>query len=316
MVKSNYMEFELTPEITNDIIFAMEDQSGHFLYDSEGCLCVPANEADEAWGGELSDSNDDQRFYEIPLWDSVSGFRMMDRFVAQLRNPVVREELRDALSSGHGVFRSFKNILKAWPEIERQWFLFKDRYMHAVVLEWYNGLRDSWGLERIGPEPEETEDIVSQDFSFLELQADDAGSADVLLASFAREIATEYPVELADALMHLWQRIRGTDDGSERILAAETADGEIVGVSISSPFPEGSFLTAQLSIILVFPEYRGMGIGKELLERTVQLWAGKGYRWLVCASPLVPVTFAPVLQRAGFQEKGHVSVLDLTADSM
>ncbi len=307
------MEFELTPEITDDIIFAMEDQSGHYLYDSEGCACVNADEAASSAGEESADAIDDQRFYPIPVWDSVSGFRMMDRFVAQLRNPVVREELRTALSAGHGVFRSFKNILKAYPEIERQWFVFKERYMCAIVLEWYNGLRDSWGLERIGLEPEETEDIVSQDFSFRDVSAEDSGPVDILLASFEREAAAEYPAELADAIMLLWQRL--VDDGGEgeAVLAAETAEGEIVGAALSSPFPADSFLTAQLSLVYVFPEFRGMGIGKELLERTVRLWSDKGYRWLLCASPLVPSTFAPVLHRAGFEEKGHLSVLDLAS---
>ncbi|HOC30157.1 MAG TPA: GNAT family N-acetyltransferase, partial [Treponemataceae bacterium] len=85
------------------------------------------------------------------------------------------------------------------------------------------------------------------------------------------------------------------------------------GAALSSPFPADSFLTAQLSLVYVFPEFRGMGIGKELLERTVRLWSDKGYRWLLCASPLVPSTFAPVLHRAGFEEKGHLSVLDLAS---
>jgi len=126
------MEFDLTPEITDEIIFAMEDQTGHFLYDSAECRCVSVREESD---------EDDDRYFAIPVWDSVSGFRMMDRFAAQLRNPVVREELRSALSAGHGVFRNFKNILRGHPEVERLWYQFKERELRRIVFDWYNSLR-------------------------------------------------------------------------------------------------------------------------------------------------------------------------------
>jgi len=161
------MEFELTSEITDEIIFAMEDQTGRYLYDTVESRCVTGRQgADNRKGAGLPsaapgsangsiglDDDEDDRYYSIPPWDSVSGFRMMDRFVAQLRNPLVREELRDALSAGQGVFRNFKNILKGHPEVERLWYQYKEREMRSIVLDWYNSLRDYWGLERIGAEP-------------------------------------------------------------------------------------------------------------------------------------------------------------------
>jgi len=302
------MEFDLTPEITDEIIFAMEDQTGHFLFDSADCRCVASREP--AGEGGPSDDDDD-RYYALPVWDSVSGFRMMDRFAAQLRNPVVREELRSALSSGHGVFRSFKNILKARPEMERLWFQFKEREMRNIVRDWYNGLRDFWGLGRIGEEPEETGEIVSHDFTFRESGPDDENSLEILLSTIEREIAGGMPPGLSGAVCELRDRIRGPESEDACILVAETPEGEIVGAACSVPLPEDSFLAAQITQIGVFPEFRGLGIGKELLSRSVDFWTEKGYRWLLCASPLVPPSFIPALHRAGFAEKGHVSVLDL-----
>ena len=33
--------------------------------------------------------------------------------------------------------------------------------MRREILEWYNALREEWGLERLGEEPEETEVLES-----------------------------------------------------------------------------------------------------------------------------------------------------------
>jgi ribosomal protein S18 acetylase RimI-like enzyme len=302
------MEFELTPELTGEIVFAMEDQTGHFLFDSVESRCVSMRDKKSAGKADP----DDDRYYAIPMWDSVSGFRMMDHFVAQLRNPVVCEELRSALGSGHGVFRKFKDILKAHPEVERLWHLFKDREMKNLVLEWYNSLRDFWGLERIGAEPDETEDIVSHDFLFREYENEDEIAYETLIDSVEREVDESLSPGLSDAMDELRARISdGFDSEGQYAVVALTPDGELVGVAVSKPIPVDSFLSVQLDTIAVYPEFRGLGIGKELLSRTIARWSGKGYRWLLFTNPVIPQSFQHVLHRSGFVEKGHISVLDL-----
>lgn len=311
-VKINHMEFELTPEIIDEIIFSMEDQTGHFLFDSADVRCIQAS-GENAPSGDTVFEDGDDRYYVIPVWDSISGFRMMDRFVAQLRNPVVREDLRLALSSGHGVFRNFKNILREHPEIERMWYRFKQREMRAIVLEWYNSLRDFWGLERIGMEPEETDEIVSQDFSFRFLGADENEAFSVLLETARQEILAEMPPELGDALLELNDRQRTSEgQNGDSILAVESMDDELVAFAVSAPVPGSGVHCAHISILYVLPSFRGMGIGKELLSRVTAHWAGRGFRWLVFSASPVLSPFHPVLHRAGFIEKGHISVLDLS----
>lgn len=304
MLKSNCMEFELTPEITDEIIFAMEDQTGHFLFDSSECRCVasPARNEDD----------DEDLYYAIPTWDSVSGFRMMDRFVAQLRNPLVREELRSALAAGQGVFRNFKNILKQHTEIERSWYQFKNRELRRAVLDWYNTLRDYWGLDRIGSEPEETEDIVVEDFSFTHWSSEDQTPVDTMLSALEEENRSVFSPGLSDAINEVWFRIRDSLAEAEFVVVAESSEGDVAGLAVSSPLPDGSFLSVQLSVIGVYPEFRGMGVGKELLARVVRFWADKGYRWLLFTCPVVPDVFRPALVRAGFVDQGLIPVLDLS----
>ena len=150
--------------------------------------------------------------------------------ITGIDDPVVREELRTALSAGHGVFRNFKDILRSHPEIERLWYSFKDREMRNIVLEWYNSLRDFWGLERIGSEPEETEEIVSHDFSFREADQNDEVAVDVLLTSIEDEIAESLAPGLSDAIEELSARISDPDDGAgECVIVADSpeAHGEL-----------------------------------------------------------------------------------------
>lgn len=309
------MEFELTPEITDEIIFAMEDQTGHFLFDSVDNRCIPDHDKPQSAAESVFDDDND-RCYSIPPWDSLCGFRMMERFTAQLRNPVVRESLRSALSSGRGVFRNFKNILKEHPEVERLWFKFKEREMRNIVLDWYNGLRDFWGLERIGMDFEETGDIVSQDFLFRLSGSEDDPQVSSLLASAAQELFAEPSGDLSGAAHELWHRIagfRGVD--GECVMVAESMEGDIVGAAVSIPIPEGGLRVSQLVAIAVYPEFRGLGIGKELLSRTIGHWTQRGFRWLLFSAPFMPDIFVPVLRRSGFIDKGHVSVLDLSGSA-
>jgi hypothetical protein len=145
------MQFELTDEIRNLIVFAMEDQGNSYLFDSVDQKTVIESTIDFV---------DEDRYYKIPTWDSMKGFKLMERFISILRNPLAREELRGVLLSGKGVFRNFKNVLHQYPEVEKLWFSFKEKEMRLIVSNWYDTFLDSWGLEKLGFEPEENSDVV------------------------------------------------------------------------------------------------------------------------------------------------------------
>lgn len=298
------MEFELTPEITDEIIFSMEDQAGIFLFDTCETRCVSSDAATQPNG-------ETERYYAIPQWDSVSGFRMMDRFAAQLRNPVVREDLRVALSSGQGVFRKFKNILKEYPEVERLWFTYKEREMRSIVREWYNNLRDFWGLERIGEEPEETEELVREDFTFRIIHGPVDTAISELIEDAEQELLMDLPLGLHDALSLVISRLRPEISGMVTIVV-DDMEGLSVGAARSGPLPSDSLHSAALETIAVLPEFRGLGLGKELASRTVRYWQERLYRHLVCAAPVIPQPFYTVLRRLGFENLGHLSVLNFT----
>ena len=68
-----------------------------------------------------------------------------------------------------GIFKNFKKVLREYPEVEKQWFSFKKQKMSQIVVEWYNTLRSSWGLEALDEEPGDNADIIHDDFNFREV---------------------------------------------------------------------------------------------------------------------------------------------------
>jgi len=159
------MRFELDKILIDDIIFNMENQDSDFLLDTQEGYVVDINNND--YDDEPDFENDD-RFIGLPDWSSSEGYRLMERFAAGLKNPVLREELSSALNRSKGVFRAFRDVLSQYPETEKQWFNFKEREMRNEVIAWYNSLREEWGLEPVGGEPEDNTSLVLEDFVIKE----------------------------------------------------------------------------------------------------------------------------------------------------
>jgi len=155
------MHFELDKILMDEILFFMENQDGDFLLDTQKGQIIDLNNNDY---NEETDFNDNDRFISLPEWGSQNGFRLMEHFTAILKNPVARHELSLALNNNKGVFRAFKNVIVQYPEIEKMWFKFKDNEMKNEVIIWYNSLRETWGLEPVGSEPEDTSSLVLEDF--------------------------------------------------------------------------------------------------------------------------------------------------------
>jgi ribosomal protein S18 acetylase RimI-like enzyme len=233
--------FELSEALIDDILFSMEDQDGAFLLDTQDILIKKSS--------EIKDNH--SRYIDIPEWKSSDGFRLMERFNSGIRNPMLREELSSALNRGKGVFRAFKNVLNSYPSIEKRWFIFKEREMKREIFRWYNALRDEWGLERIGSEPEETDDLVLEDFIFRPAQEKDSSAAEELHHACLEEHSSHpQPCHTGGSIVFVAE----TGSGDFAAYIAVVQDGEIFCVTA----------------LEVKAEYRGLGIGEELLSRFLE----------------------------------------------
>ncbi|MEL3906603.1 MAG: UPF0158 family protein [Treponema sp.] len=308
------MNFILSPEIIDDIIFAMENQNDVFVFDAAAGFCVsPAEQAQYAG----TDGNED-RFYMIPAWTPADGFRVMEQFTARVHNPVLRELLRAALERKKGVFRLYKNVLKAYPAAGQDWHRFKERQMKAAVYEWYNDLRTVWGLEKIRFEEEETDSLLHQDFTF-ELHT---GISDDLLCAF--RLTAEGAG--ADGLTGDQGQDAGFDAGTRaaldtlahKVLPAGGALRETVVITVHAGEEVCALCMLYtvsprvliLPLLRVLPDYRGLGIGKELLRRACTYAARQGAA-LIFADLGTAGYFIPQLERHGFRPAGLLYVKDI-----
>ncbi|QQO10414.1 GNAT family N-acetyltransferase [Breznakiella homolactica] len=291
------MQFELTEALINHILFSMEDQNDDFFVDTQEGIVVTAAEIS---GEPSAGDHQDQRYIGIPRWESSDGFRLMERFAAGFKNPIVREELVQALDQGRGVFRAFKNALNRHTEVEQLWFSFKEREMRRVIIKWYNGLREEWGLDLIGEEPEETGDLILEDFRFRQAQPSDRESADELHALCLKELSAALccPEPAGKpAPGSLWEQTGNWVFPGEESLIAETGGGDYAGHI--SAVSTGRIL--MVKVLEVFPEYRGLGIGEALLQRFTQSVDKSRYFQVLIDIPSHVEGFSRVLLREYFK---------------
>jgi hypothetical protein len=86
-----------------------------------------------------------ERYEEISTRPSHEGYNLMVEFAEGVTNRKIQRELSIALD-GKGAFRRFKNVLRDYPDVEREWFKFKAERDKEEVKEW---------LESIGIELEQ-----------------------------------------------------------------------------------------------------------------------------------------------------------------
>lgn len=310
------MQFPLTDEIIDQIVFAMEDQRDKFLVDRfTGELVgeeeTPEEEAVEAELAEPAalDGAREERYVPIPDWSPADGFQLMERFVLKLRNPIFAGKLREALASGQGVFRKFKDILRQHHEIERLWFNFKDREMRRVVEQWYEEERELAGLERRAAGEEPPAELVASDFAIQRGEARHLEPAVKLdRKAFAEELPAADYASARQALPPLLDR-------RSLFLAAELPQGEFAGFAWAVPEasgPEASRPEAlRLVQLAVRKHFRGLGLAAQLLRRLIQEARESG-----CGRIIVPLrgstlTLAPLFEGLGFSPQAVELGFDL-----
>jgi ribosomal protein S18 acetylase RimI-like enzyme len=281
------MRFTLTESQIAGIMFAMEDQNGEYYLDARDGTVVSAREPEHNHKNHIDD--DDDRFLPLPVWDSAGGYRLREQFAGTCRNAEIRRRLLAALDQGKGVFRAFKDALAPYPEAEQRWYAFKERELRRRVRDWYNELRESWGLQRLGEEPEETGDLVLEDFRFRPPAEGDREAARELHRLCCAAAASAATVSAASE--------RGSPPEPEvevdpLLVVAESAGGELAGYGALRR-EEAAFRLC----LEVAPEYRGIGLGEALLERSLEA-APAGQ--IILELPIASETFEKVLIRHDF----------------
>jgi len=154
MIMDNYdrsgNQFYLDTE-TGEAI-CIPDELMNALEEGESCEGLPAWELEMLpKAKEIVEGSD--RYEEIPSRMSGEAYWLMVKFAGRVEESSLREKLRYALD-GRGAFRRFKDTLREYPEVEKQWFHFKAEKDKEEVKEWL----ESIGIEPIFSHSEQTEE--------------------------------------------------------------------------------------------------------------------------------------------------------------
>lgn len=300
------MTFELTDELVDCIISALENQDQHFVVDASSGVLIEKKDIE----------CDEELYYEIPSWGSADGFSLMEQFVNSLHSPMARNDLLTVLRSGRGVFRGFKDVLRSYPEVEKKWHYFKNKQLINYVNQWYNLLRETWGLETLDCEIEETDDLLHDDFIFnpYDFACD---SAEILnyLDTIAKESCTEFPEEVGTALSDLWKSKADVQlDENASGFVCRTYSKDFAGCAIFAPCLKNAPKTVLLTSFFVLEKYRGLGIGRELFELALAELKDRHYKWVFIADTIISESITPLLLRSGFKPIGSGYIADLFAE--
>jgi len=305
--------FELDESVIEEIIFAMENQdseatvnieTGEVTMHSDLWDDYSESDADPDSASDLEDTDPESQV-PVPEWTSADGFRLMESFAGGVGDPVARIELLGGLSRGRGVFRAFKNTLERYPEIERRWFEYKQAAMGRRVAEWYDELRETSGLSRLGPEPEDDTDLILGDFNLRK-----AGR------SAWEECAGLFKRGLDESLEHLpralaeyeYSRIEKelAEGGPEGLVLylAEAPAGALAGMAAIRRITVSGSSFGKLAYLFVDVAHRKLGLARRMAEKAREDFAAEGIVRFVIDLPFAPEGFGSSLVAYGYEAFG------------
>lgn len=216
----------------------------------------------------------EDELYSLPEWGPIHGFRIMDDFTGSLKNPLVKQELKSVLNSGNGVFRKFKNVIKENPEIQKLWYQYKKNEMKTLILIWYNQLRELVGLDILtDDEFEDEQELLGFDFTIESAKKD---SLDFIVNSDKKAFSELYNMYPNDVIDELYERKREGIDfveifDQDYVFVAKSPTGDTTGFIWFIDYVLGEkFKVIELVQLYVDPAFRGLGLGKLLLDKIIE----------------------------------------------
>ncbi len=296
------MTFSLTDDLTDSIISAMENQEKVFLVDAASNQLVE--------GG--NHTSDDENFYDLPEWKPADGFLIREDFVNQLHSPLAHDKLQSVLHSGRGVFKNFRNVLKDYPEIDKRWHIFKHKIMSARINEWYNSLREIWGLEKLDQLSESDDSLVHDDFSFKEYDSSVDKKTILLNIDASWYDDEEVPSEVNEAICKMWLNHFENDKADFQTgYVCYSLSDEFSGCITASSILDRQKNILTITSLFVPEQFRGLGIGTELINLCITKLEKLGKGWILIPNFIAPDILQPLLTRIGFKKFNSGYLLQL-----
>jgi ribosomal protein S18 acetylase RimI-like enzyme len=295
--------FVLENTISDEILFAMENQEMDFMVSAETGALVLMN--DDALDNGFESLEEGEDLLSPPEWTSADGYALMESFAAGVADPQARSALAVALSRGRGVFKAFKNALEPFAELERRWFDYKHHAMSKRIAEWYDEARLAHGLERLGPEPDEADDLLADDFSFRFTGREGWQACLPLFRQGLDEALSTFPEPLVEYEYTAIER-EISEGGKEGLVLAiaEAVGGAIAGIAAARKVFVADSSFGKLAYLYVAPEHRRLGLGRRLAEAARERLAKDGIPRFIVDMPFVPSGFGSSMSAYGYEAFG------------
>lgn len=298
------MTFNLTDQLLEEIISAMENQESVFVVDAVNGQLV------EKVSGVIEP--DENKYYGLPEWKPADGFAIREAFVNQLHAPLAHDELQNVLHSGRGVFKNFKNVIKEYPEVDKRWHIFKRKMMSARIGQWYDSLREIWGLEKLDQFSESEDGLVYDDFTFQEYNPSVNKKTILLNISYDLDDEENLPSEVQNAIYGMWRTQFEYDDAPEQSgYVCNSLSDDFAGcITASSSFKNQDKIMV-ITSLFVPEQFRGLGIGTELISMCISKLQNSGKKWVIIPNFIAPEILQPLLLRTGFKKISSGYLLQL-----
>ena len=291
--------FELTDTIMERIVFAMEDQTRSRLIDLRtGDLAMNA------------EGSRDDYLAPPPSWTAADGFRLMEGYCARLRNLELKRALVKALSRGKGVFKAFKQVLSEYPEEDAQYREYKNHFLKRHIQSWMDDMRESVGLARLGPEPEEFDDLVDEEFH---IESGQFMALDFDLTSLVGEACAESSAWLPAAIALLEKR--ETEDFLKRQGKAVTvrfirgADGRPIATAAGAVEMTEGHPLGLVRFLHVAGDFRSLGFEQRLLESLDEWFRKNGIEHSLVSSRFLRPELVDQFNADGLKSLGSEFIL-------
>ncbi|TXT51156.1 MAG: GCN5-like N-acetyltransferase [Spirochaetes bacterium] len=284
--------FELNDAILERIVFAMEDQTKSRAIDLRTGALLSTEEIEE--------SEKNEYVAPPPPWSPADGFRIMENFCAKVNNIPLRSELLKALSRGKGVFKAFRKVLAEHPLEETQFKEFKNNSLRRYVTDWMDQMRESIGLARLGPEPEDFGEILEEEWVVHE------GCLEDLPFDFSDPIdrAAAEAMEWLPPALALWEAesigalAKAKEEGSViHYICDET--GIPLALSLGIPTAVRGKTWLEIRFFFVRSEFRALGLGIRLAQGIDRFRLRKDVETVVIRSILLHPGLTEELQAQG-----------------
>jgi hypothetical protein len=164
------------------------------------------------------------RYLRVDPASSREQYRWMERFVASVADPALRDRLLVAID-GKGAFRRFKDVLLAFPAERERWFSYRSELLHFHIQTWLEHMQvelanqPPWGRVEPPSEPATIPRVIPN-----------GEAPGEILRRQARDLLDEIPAaELPSALAFL-QFLR--DRGAGALLAPATPTPKRLGPGV------------------------------------------------------------------------------------